>query len=251
MSIIIGSARIGGNGKATGDAAGDQRQTSTPDYKGEVSMQEFYVHKKGWYVFRAKKTSYRKKIAKAMKTACNNKNIGYDQNGRYGIVKYGTASKVKTECDCSSLVRECIKEATGKDLGDMTTSTMPRILEESGLFEDKKAYVSGTNLLTGDILVTKVKGHTAVVVSGANNISKVAQPVLRKGSKGLEVGKLQKNLNSLGYKDENKNKLEVDEDFGSHTEAALIRFQKSAKTLEPDGVYGVKSWQVMEGIIDG
>ena len=34
MSIIIGSARMGENGKITGGAAGDQKQTSVPDYKG-------------------------------------------------------------------------------------------------------------------------------------------------------------------------------------------------------------------------
>ena len=34
MSIIIGSARIDERGKTTGGAAGDQKQTSKPDYKG-------------------------------------------------------------------------------------------------------------------------------------------------------------------------------------------------------------------------
>ena len=32
---IIGSARIDERGKATGGKAGDQKQKSTPDYKGD------------------------------------------------------------------------------------------------------------------------------------------------------------------------------------------------------------------------
>ena len=87
--IVIGSARIAENGKATGGQAGDQKQTSTPDYKGEVSMQEFYVSSKGWYVIRPKDKTHAKKIAERMETACNNPNIGYDQDGRYGVIKNG------------------------------------------------------------------------------------------------------------------------------------------------------------------
>ena len=37
--IIIGSAKIDEHGKATGGKAGDQKQKTSPDYKGEVAMQ--------------------------------------------------------------------------------------------------------------------------------------------------------------------------------------------------------------------
>ena len=167
MGVIIGSARIGENGSITGGAAGDQKQTSTPDYKGEVSLENFYVHRKGWYVIRAKSDDIANKIASAMIRACNNPNIGYDQNGRYGVVTNGTNTKVKTEADCSSLVRTCVKEASGKDPGDFNTSSEPGVLQKTGLFEATKTYTSGMTLYTGDILVTKTKGHTVIVTNGA------------------------------------------------------------------------------------
>lgn len=62
------------------------------------------------------------KLAESMITACNNDNIGYCQGHRLGIVKYGINSKVKTEADCGTTVRACIIHATGKDVGNFTTS---------------------------------------------------------------------------------------------------------------------------------
>ena len=168
MAIYVGSARIDEYGNSTGGAAGDQKQTSTPDYSGEVSMQTMYTHSKGWYILRPKTVSNANKIATAMKTACNNANIGYDQNGRLGIITYGVNTTTKTECDCSSLVRACVIEATGTDPGNFTTYNEATKLKATGLFEDKIAYVSQsqTPVYNGDILVTKSKGHTVIVVSG-------------------------------------------------------------------------------------
>ena len=40
MAIKIGSARSDERGKLSGGAAGDQKQTSNYDEKGEVSIQE-------------------------------------------------------------------------------------------------------------------------------------------------------------------------------------------------------------------
>lgn len=245
MSVIIGSARIDERGAAHGGQAGDQKQGGTPDYKGEVSMQDFYVHSKGWYIFRAKSDGHAEKLAKAMRRACNNSNIGYDQYQRDGIIKHHTDTKVKTECDCSSLVRECIIEATGKDPGNMTTATMPSMLPKTGLFKEMKAYINGTTLYVGDILVTKTSGHTVIVVEGAERHStkdhKVAVPTLKKGDKGSEVKILQKNLNSttadMG--------LAVDGEFGSKTKAAVVGFQKKYD-LEKDGIYGPKTYEVMK-----
>lgn len=164
--VIIGSARLDENGKIKGGKVGDQKQSTTPDYKGEVSLQNFYLHSKGWYILRPKKIEHANKIALKMKTACNNPNIGYNQSNRYGILKYGVGTLVKTETDCSSLVRECVKEATGIDSGDFNTGTECSVLGKTGLFESKKEYKSGMDLYTGDILVTKTKGHTVVVVEG-------------------------------------------------------------------------------------
>lgn len=169
MSIMVGSARIDERGNASGGAAGDQKQTSaTNDLTGEVSMQKMYFHSKGWYILRPKSAAHAVKMADLMKAACNNANIGYDQGNRLGIVQHGIMTAVKTECDCSSLVREVVKEATGKDPGNFTTANEAASLEATGLFESKRSYVSqsATPVYDGDVLVTKTKGHTVIVVSG-------------------------------------------------------------------------------------
>lgn len=166
MSVIIGSARADENKQYTGGKKGDQRQTSSSDYSGEVSMQNFYVHKKGWYVLRPKDRLTADMIACKMKDACNNKNIGYSQSDRISIIQNGINTLQPTNCDCSSLVRECIREATGEDVGNFTTGNEANILEKSGLFEARKVYKSGMPLYSGDVLVTKEKGHTAIVVEG-------------------------------------------------------------------------------------
>ena len=72
MAVIIGSARIDENGKAHGGKAGDQTGK-------EVSTQNWYKHSKGWVVLRAKDPKKAAKIAQAMRAACDNPNIGYDQ----------------------------------------------------------------------------------------------------------------------------------------------------------------------------
>lgn len=168
-TIMLGSARIDENGKANSGKAGDQKQTSsTNDTIGEVSMQKFYKHSKGWNIFRAKNPEYAKKLAEAMTILCNNANVGYDQYNRLGVIKYGIETKVATEADCSSSVRACIIYATGKDVGNFTTYNEKTVLINSGLFDFVGEYSSQTKtpVYDGDILCTKTKGHTVIVVSG-------------------------------------------------------------------------------------
>lgn len=161
MAVIIGSARHDEHGNCySGGKAGDQTGQ-------EVSTQKFYNHSKGWYVLRAKDSRVAEKLAEAMQIACSNSNIGYDQSERYGVIKHGINTKVKTECDCSSLVRACIIYASGKDVGDFNTSNERSVILKSGLFEDVGSYKQGDTLYNGDILVTRTKGHTVIVVSGA------------------------------------------------------------------------------------
>lgn len=161
MAVIIGSARHDEHGNCySGGKAGDQTGQ-------EVSIQKFYNHSKGWNVLRAKNNKVAEKLAEAMKIACGNKNIGYDQSERYGVIKHGIEAKVKTECDCSSLVRACIIYASGRDVGDFNTSNERSVILKSGLFKDVGSYKQGDTLYNGDILVTRTKGHTAIVVSGA------------------------------------------------------------------------------------
>jgi hypothetical protein len=166
MTYYIGSARHDENGKLNG-VKGDQLQKNVNDFKGEVSMQEFYVHSKGWYILRAKNTVHAHKIAERMVKACNNANIGYSQADRGAILKDGIESAKKTNTDCSALVRQCVKEATGVDAGNFTTANEKTVLSATGLFE-VLTYKKGDKLVTGDILVTKSKGHTVIVISGEN-----------------------------------------------------------------------------------
>lgn len=161
MAVIIGSARHDEHGNCySGGKAGDQTGQ-------EVSTQNFYNHSKGWNVLRAKDNKVAEKLAEAMKIACDNKNIGYDQSERYGVIKHGINTKFKTECDCSSLVRACIIYASGKDVGDFNTSNERSVILKSGLFKDVGSYEQGDTLYNGDILVTRTKGHTVIVTGGA------------------------------------------------------------------------------------
>jgi hypothetical protein len=164
MKMIIGSARHDENGKYIGGKAGDQDQTKIDDYKGECSLQEFYVHKYGWICAIAKDPMIRLKLAERMRALCNNPNVGYDQGGRAGILKAGIDTKKPTECDCGTGVRQCVKEATGKDPGAFNTEKEKEALEATGLF-DFVSY-NGQDLPTGTILISKKKGHTAIVVEG-------------------------------------------------------------------------------------
>ena len=247
-TIIIGSARIDERGKTSGGAAGDQKQVSSVnDTKGEVSMQPFYVHKKGWYILRPKSADLAAKMAERMITACNNKNVGYDQGNRLGIIKYGIDTKTKTECDCSSLSRQVVKEASGKDPGNFTTTNAVTVLAATGLFMPKISYVSQakTPIYNGDILVTKTKYHIVVVVSG-NPRSQSGESessakgeeynmqTIRKGSKGKAVKIWQVIIGYTGSK--------IDGDFGSGTEADTKKWQ-DAHGLDDDGVVGKKSWK--------
>ena len=175
----IGSARIDENGRATGGKSGDQKQVSVPDFKGEVAMQEFYVSSKGWDILRPKSREHAERIACAMITACNNPNVGYNQGDRYAILADGTGSKKPTNCDCSSLIRECVKEGTGKDPGDFTTANEAKKLMATGLFE-QLVYAKGMQLLEGDILCTRSKGHTVAVIQGdrKKTVREIAQEVI-------------------------------------------------------------------------
>lgn len=165
MKIMFGSARIDENGNIAGGSAGDQSGN-------EVSTQAYYMHSKGWYCLRPKSAEVANKIATAMQQACNNSNIGYDQNQRNTVMtqlkKYGSLAAIKTKCeaDCASLVRACIYQATGVDVGDIYTGNLASAQEASGLFEKRFSVSSESQLYNGDVLVTKTKGHTVIVVSG-------------------------------------------------------------------------------------
>lgn len=241
MSLIVGSARIDENGKTSGGKAGDQTGK-------EVCTQAYYMHSKGWYALRAKSVTHANALAVAMKEACNNNKIGYDQNERNGVItqlkKYGSLSKIATatECDCSSLVRACIIQATGKDVGNMTTGNLATTLENSGLFDTKKNVTGESMLYNGDILVTKTKGHTVIVVSGRARAE--TKSYLSKGDKGDAVKTMQTMLIAIGY---SCGSYGTDGDFGSDSDKALRKFQEDYN-LTVDGKYGSNSKTKLESV---
>ncbi|MDZ7957190.1 MAG: peptidoglycan-binding protein [Aulosira sp. DedQUE10] len=66
-------------------------------------------------------------------------------------------------------------------------------------------------------------------------------PILRLGNRGSEVGKLQEVLKKLGFLNSG-----IDGDFGPTTEAA-VKAAQSRYRLEPDGVAGGGTWDVLLG----
>lgn len=236
--VIIGSARIDENGRLSGGKAGDQKQATTPDYKGEVSLQYFYVHKKGWHVFRPKDPDVAGRLAAAMVTACNNSNLGYDQNNRLDVIKKGIRTTAKAECDCSSLVRACIMDAAGKDVGNFVTSTESAVLAASGLFEKKMQYKNGMALYTGDVLVTTTKGHTAIVVdSGYIRKSAAGYFPRYTGKSGSIVDALA--LLGINASKDNRRKIAAANGMAAYSGTAkenttLLNLLKQGKLIKPE-----------------
>lgn len=167
MTVYIGAARIDENGKARGGKAGNQNGR-------EVSQYQWSKHSKGWIVLRPISREIGREIAYDMRAACENPCIGYDQGER--LTLYNAARLVDFDCarvkknvetDCSALVRVCCAYA-GIMVSDFNTSNEASTLMASGYFvklTDDKYTKQSDYLREGDILVTKTKGHTAVVLN--------------------------------------------------------------------------------------
>ena len=166
MAVIIGSARGDERGKATGGKAGDQTGR-------EVSTQNWYKHTKGWRVLRAKDPKMAQYMAEAMRKACDNKLIGYDQSQNQTLwnaaklVEYDPAKVAKSvETDCARLVRvcaqyACVKVGLNVTIPDFYTANLASRLLSTGLFTELKGskYTGqSTYLGVGDVLVTCTKG---------------------------------------------------------------------------------------------
>jgi len=257
MAIIVGSARHDEHGNCyKNGCAGDQLQKSdVNDMAGEVSMQTMYVHSKGWYVLRPISDAVANALASGMRIACNNKHIGYDQNNRLGVINFGINTKTDTECDCSSLVRACCKYA-GFDTTNFTTTNEKSVLLGTKKFTDMGSYTSGMKLYVGDVLVTKTQGHTVIVVEGSARGTVATpkptiasgNPIIKKGSKGIQVKYLQQDLNYLGFKGKDGKVLSVDGDAGTNTDYAIRQYQTKYK-LSVDGKYGPSSEKKMKSLI--
>ena len=167
MAVIIGSARGDERGRLSGGQAGDQTGR-------EVSTQAWYKTSGGWRVLRAKDPDVAEAIAWDMQAACDNNAIGYDQSENqtlfYAARPYDfDCSKVAVPCetDCSQLVRVCCWYA-GVEAPYFYTGNEATILLATGAFIELTAsdYQNKSDYLRrGDILVTKQKGHTVVVLT--------------------------------------------------------------------------------------
>ena len=256
MAVIVGSARIDENGKARGGKPGDQTGR-------ELSTQNWYLHSKGWRVFRAIDSAKAEKMAWAMQKACDSSYIGYDQGDRLTLYYIARdvgfdISKIKTKCetDCSALVRVCAAYA-GITLPNFTTPNEPRVLLDSHEFVEMvgdKYTKASTYLKRGDVLVTKTQGHTVIVLSDGpkaeNNIPapktyELGDRILRNGYEGNDVKQLQSGLIELGF---NCGSWGADGDFGDATELAVKAFQAHTN-LKEDGEVGPLTLKALENAL--
>lgn len=251
MSVKVGSARSDENRKAYGGKAGDQTGR-------EVSTQDWYLHGKGWRVFRAKDPAKAEKIARCMQAACDNRHVGYDQWQRNTLytaaepLKFDVAKVTKdVETDCSALVRVCCAYAGILGLpADFRTGNMPSNLLKTGAFTElvgSKYTASSDYLRRGDILVTRTSGHTVVALSNGPKAEPAAPevPGLRRGDKGDDVRAMQRAL--LIWDGDCLLVYGADGDFGSETETALKLFQAS-KGLPATGIYDTATERALTGI---
>lgn len=262
MAVLIGSARSDERGKATGGKAGDQKSGK------EVSTQSWYKHSKGWRVLRCIIPEMRPLIAEAMRLACNNNQIGYDQHQRLTLhdnVKPFNFDPSKTtkavETDCSALVRDCVlyalrKTGRNQDIPNFITSNEASVLLATGLFEELKGSVyteDDDKLMAGDLLVTRTKGHTVACITNGSNPGIVIGPepflgvrILKNGHEGDDVKELQRMLLQLNY---DLGKWGADGDFGDATEMAVRKFQKE-HDCDVDGQVGPETLAALNAVFN-
>lgn len=177
MAVKIGHSSIDENGRIAGGQSGDQTGK-------EVCIRDWYD--KNWdYVIRCNDPAIAEKIAAACEAACNNANVGYDQNQRNSL--YLEALKVnmdlskvgKCECDCSSLASICCvcagipAEAVYINGNMRTTRNIKDALVKTGkftVFTDASYTKSDKKLKRGDI-ICKAGSHVIIVLSNGSEVS--------------------------------------------------------------------------------
>lgn len=165
MSIMIGHASSDERGKYNGGQAGDQNGK-------EVYVREWY--NRPWNkVVRPKSAYVAAGMVRAMRDACYNNNIGYDQSQRTTLYTQAKSvgwdlSKVAVPCetDCSALIAVCSNAAGVTVSKDIYTGNMVKALEATGQFEVLAAskYLTGdAYMMAGDVLVYEGH-HTAMAL---------------------------------------------------------------------------------------
>jgi peptidoglycan hydrolase-like protein with peptidoglycan-binding domain len=87
---------------------------------------------------------------------------------------------------------------------------------------------------------TTAKGSSATTAAPTTTINPSSRPVLRLGSTGADVTTLQQKLIALGLLTST-----ADGNFGSGTQAAVIKFQQSKNLSPADGVVGPATWAAL------
>lgn len=119
--------------------------------------------------------------------------------------------------------------------GDITTKNCPSPL--------KRDQGKGSNWTWN-----KFKSEVSKYMAQLGNESAPTVTILKLGSNGKQVKKLQESLLLLGFADcayYNKNRNFVDSDFGQNTLKSLKYFQQ-AKGLQVDGIYGPKTAETLD-----
>ena len=183
-AVVYKGVKIGSSSK---DERGSYRGGQAGDQTGEeVWIQDWY---RGWdCVIRPNDPKVAEKMARECENACNNNNIGYDQNQRNTLYteakKVGfDLSKITTpcECDCSSLVSICcicagMPESIFFAGGNMrTTYSLEAACNATGAYTVLRTsnYVDSKDYLKrGDILLND--GHTVIVLSNGDKAGNIA-----------------------------------------------------------------------------
>ena len=122
----------------------------------------------------------------------------------------------------------------------------------SGKFEEltgSKYTAKSDYLRAGDVLVTKSKGHTVVVLTDgpASGAHDLGSRILKNGMSGSDVQDLQKALIKLHY---DCGPDGADGEYGPKTEDAVEQFQRD-HGLTADGDYGPNTHSALMNALDG
>lgn len=193
------------------------------------------------------------------------------------IVKYATETGISGISDdetpwCSTFVSWCAKEAglpfsrkanarSWLSFGQNTSSPEPgdvvvfwRESPESwkghvGFYLGHSSNIQRVYCLGGNQgNKVSISAYSAATVLGFRRlkrsfVNEIPQPVLKRGSKGTEVVKLQNALKQLDY-----NVGTSDGDFGPNTETQLRRFQSNNRLII-DGIYGSGSQTMLISLL--
>ena len=144
---------------------------------------------------------------------------------------------------CHTGLVYAVSDTTVYTIEGNTSSSQGVIANGGGVF--KKSYPLGYSRIHGYGRPKYDVEKKTAPTPKKSDAPAIAKPILKNGSIGAEVTKLQKDLNYLGFKGKDGKKLTVDGEFGTNTIYALKHFQKKYK-LEVDGIYGAASCAIMK-----